>query len=63
MMEKEELFRAATRMKRYGGSFAGAIAEAYFHADSDNTRLLIGTFMPLFERYADKNWPNEGEAK
>ena len=43
---------AAIRMSREGGHFAGAIADAYFHADSNNKTRLLEAFRDLFDRYA-----------
>jgi hypothetical protein len=42
---------AARRMQAYGGSFAAAIAEAWFLADSHNRKSLEAAFAPLFARY------------
>ena len=50
-MTKDDYLIAAREMERYGGSFAGHIARAYFAADSSNQRLLLGAFGDLFERY------------
>lgn len=44
--------RAALNMTRQGGSFAGAIGEAYLHADSNNGPRLVAAFPDLFKRYA-----------
>jgi len=51
-MTEEQLYKAAHRMREQGGSFAAAIANAYFFADRSNTKLLLGAFGHLFERYA-----------
>lgn len=47
----EQLHRAAHVMIKQGGSFAAAIAEAYFAADSDNRARLLAAFGDLFERF------------
>lgn len=39
------------RMQTYGGSFARAIAEAWYHADPANRALLEAAFADLFARY------------
>ncbi len=44
---------AAHRMSREGGGFAGAIADAYFRADSANKTRLVEAFRDLFDRFAD----------
>jgi len=57
MVEKytnEQLHAAAHLMDRTGGSFASAIAQAYFRADKDNTERLLAAFGHLFERYVTK---------
>lgn len=41
----------AARQMRNGGSFAAAIAEAYFVADSDNEARLINHFGHLFLKF------------
>lgn len=43
---------AAHRMSREGGGFAGAIADAYFRADSHNKTRLVEAFRDLFDRFA-----------
>jgi hypothetical protein len=43
--------RAADLMIRQGGSFAAAIGEAYFSADSQNRKRLLDAFGDLFERF------------
>jgi predicted oxidoreductase (fatty acid repression mutant protein) len=51
-MTEEQLYKAAHKMREQGGSFAAAIANAYFFADKDNTERLLKAFMHLFERFA-----------
>jgi len=51
-MTEEKLYKAAHKMREQGGSFAAAIANAYFFADKDNTERLLKAFMPLFQRFA-----------
>jgi hypothetical protein len=62
-MSDQELHRAAQNMERYGGGFATAIAKAFYVADTDNRRLLLGAFGHLFEDYASARWENSGETK
>jgi hypothetical protein len=38
-------------MTQIGGSFAKAIANAYYVADSGNRRTLVAAFKPLFDKY------------
>ena len=44
-------YRAAHLMIRQGGSFAAAIAEAYFAADSGNRAKLLAAFGDLFQKF------------
>ena len=44
--------RAAHRMRKEGGHFASAIADAYFAADSRNKDRVLSTFRDLFDRFA-----------
>jgi len=53
-MSGSELAQAAHNMKSYGGSFAKAIALAYFRADSTNQVRVVDAFPELFERYAPR---------
>ena len=48
-MTEDQLFQAA-RMMRSMGSFAGAIADAFFAADANNRKALVQAFKGLFER-------------
>ena len=44
---------AAHRMRTgEGGSFAAALADAYFAADSRNTDRLVTAFRDIFDRFA-----------
>ncbi len=47
--------QAAKTMEKMGGSFAAALAVAYFHADSDNKARILGAFSDLFEKYRQIN--------
>jgi hypothetical protein len=47
----DALYTAAHTMRKQGGSFAAAIADAYFCADSDNRGRLLNAFGHLFERF------------
>jgi hypothetical protein len=46
---------AAKTMEKIGGSFAAALAVAYFHADGDNKARILGAFPALFEKYRQIN--------
>lgn len=48
-MTETQLFKAAKLMP-YFGSFATAISDAYFAADSHNRETLVQAFKGLFER-------------
>lgn len=50
-MTHDELHRAAHLMIKQGGSFAAAIAEAYFAADSVNRARLLAAFGDLFQKF------------
>lgn len=50
-MTEKELYEAAYAMEREGGGFASAIAIAFYRADKENRKLLLQSFMPLFERF------------
>lgn len=44
---------AAHRMRKgAGGSFAAALADAYFAADSQNKDRLLTAFRDIFDRFA-----------
>ena len=53
-MTDADLHKAAHNMENYGGGFAGAIALAYFRADSSNRERIINAFPELFERFAPR---------
>jgi len=53
-MTDADLHKAAHNMENYGGGFAGAIALAYFRADSNNRERIINAFPELFERFAPR---------
>jgi len=40
-------------MKRYGGSFVKALAEAFTYADPDNFRILKASFPDYWRLYED----------
>ena len=45
--------RAAHNMRKgAGGSFAAALADAYFAADSRNKDRLLAAFRDIFDRFA-----------
>jgi len=53
MDHHDKMLAAARSMERLGGSFAAAIAQAYYCADSGNQARLLTAFGDLFERYAE----------
>jgi hypothetical protein len=57
-LTKHDLFQAARTMKRFGGSFASCIAEAYLVADSHNAKRLLEAFSDLFTKYHAWNMEN-----
>ena len=50
-MTDDQLLDAAHLMERQGGSFASAIASAYFAADRQNRQRLIAAFGDLFAKF------------
>lgn len=56
-MTDSQLFKAAREMESCGGSFACAIAQAFFHADKENTVRLLTAFGDLFQKF------NQGKSK
>lgn len=54
-----ELHRAAHEMHKTGGSFAAAIADAFFVADSHNKAILLNAFGHLFERFIEEEVSNK----
>lgn len=48
---QNELYAAAHEMRKIGGSFAAAIASAFFLADYGNQATLLDAFGHLFEKY------------
>lgn len=52
-LTESQLYAAAHNMERMGGGFAGAIAEAFFLADSSNRATLVQAFDSLFRRYSN----------
>lgn len=53
-MTDSDLHKAAHNMRKYGGSFAAHIAEAYFCADAQNANALLDAFGHLFVQYAPR---------
>ena len=50
--QSEAFRRSANRMERANaGSFATAIAQAYYYADTNNARKLEQGFAELFQRF------------
>ena len=56
-MTEDQLYKAARAMQSMG-SFAAAIGEAYFVADSHNRENLIQAFRGLFERAIEQSEPS-----
>ena len=56
-----QLYKAAHNMESYGGSFAASIAQAFFHADTDNRKRLLSAFGDMFERFAPTETTTQGE--
>lgn len=50
-MTDDQLLDAAHLMARQGGSFASAIADAYFVADRHNRHRLLAAFGDLFQKF------------
>lgn len=48
----DQCLHAAKFMSATGGSFAGAIGDAYIFADSVNRPRVLAAFPELFNRYA-----------
>jgi hypothetical protein len=51
LVTEADMLAAAEEMKRTGGGFAEAIANAWFRADSSNKERLAEAFGELFGRY------------
>ena len=51
---QNELYAAAHEKRKIGGSFAAAIASAFFLADYGNQAILLDAFGHLFEKFIDK---------
>ena len=58
---QNELYAAAHEMRKIGGSFASAIASAFFLADLGNQRILLDAFGHLFEKFIPKEVRLEAE--
>lgn len=58
-ISERELAEAARSMGRFGGSFASAIADAYFVADHTNSARLLNAFQDLFVKYHTFNKERE----
>ena len=50
-LTEDQQIHAAKTMFAYGGSFAAALSEAFFKADSTNRATLLDAFDALFMRY------------
>jgi hypothetical protein len=53
-LDYEMLHKAARQMEKEGGSFARAIAMAFYVADNTNTYKLVEAFDDLFAEYYRK---------
>ena len=60
-MTSDDYIHAAWVMERNGGSFAAAIAQAYYRADKDNAARLRVAFRELFEQYHAEYLREQGE--
>lgn len=58
---QNELYAAAHEMRKIGGSFAAAIASAFFLADYGNQATLLDAFGHLFEKFIPKEVRLEAE--
>lgn len=50
-LTRDQQLDAAKTMEKYGGGFAYALAQAFFHADGDNKERILNAFDDLFLRY------------
>lgn len=55
----DELQKTLHYMKKFGGSFACHIAEAWTVADSTNSAKLAEAFPNLLDRYHPRNWETD----
>jgi hypothetical protein len=51
----------ADNMKKYGGSFVEALAEAFLRADPFNKIKLRDTFPDIFSQYHPSNWVKQNQ--
>ena len=61
-MNENQTFKAARTMRSMG-SFAAAISEAYFAADSYNRETLVQAFEGLFERAYENSLPSVAQTR
>lgn len=56
-MRTDQDLKTIDAMKRYGGSFVKALAEAALHADPDNLKRIKTAFPEYWERFTEMaNW-------
>jgi hypothetical protein len=58
-LSESEEFAALERMKKYGGGFVSALAEAWTHADQFNRHRLRCTFSDYLMQYHEMREKNE----
>lgn len=51
----DQQLAAAKTMEKYGGGFAYALAQAFFHADGNNKERILNAFDDLFNKYHEWN--------
>lgn len=56
MIDQMEQQRVAWAMKRFGGSFVGALGVALAHADHENAAKIKATWPDYWTKYADPKW-------
>lgn len=50
-LAEQRLYNLAEAMSKFGGSFAKAIAAAFYRADKNNRKKLLDAFSDLFDEY------------
>jgi len=54
LYDRDYYLACAKEMEIYGGSFASAIAQAFYKADATNAQKILVVFSDLFEKFAPK---------
>ena len=52
-VDRDVKLQAFRRMAREGGGFCENLAQAWYHADSGNARILEEAFAHMIERYTE----------